>query len=124
MHRLRSEPLHPLLALVLLGGSAAVLWAHELPEVARAVLVVSYLLTAPGLAIVPFLGREHWLLHALLVLSLSVAIATLLATAMSEVGWWRVDFALDATVVLVVLTVLWRSWRDRDPHRSSLGGAR
>ncbi len=124
MHRLRSEPLHPLLALVLLGGSAAVLWAQELPEVARAVLVVSYLLAAPGLAVVPFLGREHWLLHALLVLALSVAVATGLATAMSEWGWWHVDLAVDATVVLVVVSVLWRWWRDRAAHPSALGGAR
>lgn len=124
MPRLRSEPLHPLLALGLLGASAVVLWAHELPEVARAVLVVSYLLTAPGLAIVPFLGRRHWLLHVLLVLSLSVSIATGLATAMSEAGWWHVDVALDATVVLVVVSVLWRSWRDRAGQPTAVGGAR
>lgn len=127
MQRLRSEPLQPLLALLLLATSAAVLWANELPQVPRAVLVVIYLLTAPGLAIVPFFGRDHWIFHVLLVLSLSVAIATLLATAMSLAGWWRVDLAVDATVALVVLTVLWRSWRDRSAvavRAPSNGGAR
>lgn len=124
MQRLRSEPLHPFLALLLLSASAAVLWAHELPEVGRAVLVVSYLLAAPGLAMVPFLGREYWLLHALLVLSLSVAIATGLATAMSVAGWWQVDLAVDGTVVLVVGTVLGRTWHDRAGRTSVLGGAR
>lgn len=113
MQPLRSEPLHPVVALLLLTTSAAVLGAHQLPEVPQAALVVSYLLIAPGLAVVPFLGRAHWIFHGLLVLSLSVAIATLLATAMSMAGWWHVGLAVDATVALVVLTVLWRLWRGR-----------
>ncbi len=79
----------------------------------RSALVVGYLLLAPGYALLPFFGREHWLLHGLLALSLGVALSVGIATAMSETGWWRVEVGVSATWLLVVLTVVWRTWRNR-----------
>jgi hypothetical protein len=121
---LRAEPLHPVVAGVLVGASAVMVVADRLPDGARAAVVVPYLLLAPGYALLPSFGREHRLLHALLALSLGVALATGIATAMSEVGWWRVGFGVGATLVLVVVAVLVRTWHDRVWVARVLGGAR
>ena len=123
MSPLRSQPLRPVLACLLLAWSGMVLWSYVLPEVVRPVVLVTYLLLAPGLAIVPSFGRPHWLFHLLLVLSLSVALATAVSTAMGVAGWWRVDVAVSATVALVTSVVTWRFWRDRTSGVSSRAGA-
>ena len=121
---LRAEPLHPALAAVLLLASALMGLADEMSTAPRAVLVVGYLLLAPGYALLPFFGGEHWLLHALLVLSLGVALAVGISTAMSETGWWRVEFGVRATGLLVLGAVAWRTWRNRDALVSLVGGSR
>jgi hypothetical protein len=110
---LRADPLHPALAVALLLASAGMVVADHLPAGVGGALVVAYLLLAPGYALLPFFGRQHWLLHALLVLSLGVALAVGIATAMSETGWWRVEVGVAATWLLVVVTVLWRGWRNK-----------
>lgn len=111
--RLRTEPIHPAVAAMLLAASALMCWAGQLPPTPRAVLVVSYLLLAPGYAVLPFFGREFLLFHALLSLSLGIALAIGLSTAMSVNGWWHVEAAVVATWVLVVAAVTWRLWRNR-----------
>lgn len=110
---LRAERLHPAPAAALLIASALMCFADDMSSGPRAALVVGYLLLAPGYAVLPFFGREHWLLHALLALSVGVALAVGIATAMSETGWWRVQVGVSATWVLVVGAVVWRSWRNR-----------
>lgn len=111
--RLRTEPIHPAVAAVLLVASALMCWSGELPAVPRTALVVGYLLLAPGYALLPFFGRGHLLLHALLCLSLGVALAIGVSTAMSVSGWWHVEAAVSATWLLVVASVCWRVWRNR-----------
>ncbi len=121
---LRADPLHPAVAAALLAASAVVGVADRLPVSLRAAVVVGYLLLAPGYAWLPSFGKEHRLLHFLLVLSLGLALAVGTATTMAETGWWRPDAGVGATWVLVVTAVLWRSWRNRTAVVRVVGGAR
>jgi hypothetical protein len=98
--------------------------SESLPTALRAPLVVGYLVLAPGYALLPFFGREHWLLHALLVISLGAALATLVATTMSEVGWWHVEVAVGATELLVLVAVVLRTWHNRAAVVRIVGGVR
>jgi hypothetical protein len=117
----RSAPIDPGLAAGLLLASAAVLWSAPLPDALRVPLVAGYLLLAPGYALVPFFGTEHWLLHGLLALSFSAALAIGLANTMAEAAWWRPELALRATVLAVTVVVLVRMWRDRAALRVLTG---
>lgn len=121
---LRADPLHPAVGAALLGATALMVVSESLPGVLRAPLVVGYLLLAPGYALLPFFGREHWLLHALLVLSTGTALATLAATAMTETGWWHVGMAVGVTELLVVTAVLARTWHNRRAVVRLVGGVR
>jgi hypothetical protein len=121
---MRAEPLHPGLAAVLLTASALMCVADHLPPSARAALVVGYLLLAPGCAVLPFPGRRHWLLHALLVVSFGTALAVGLATLMAVAGRWHVEAAVSLTWVLVVAAVGWRTWRNRSALVLLAGGIR
>jgi hypothetical protein len=122
MRPLRSQPIHPWLAGALIAWSAAVVLSHQLPEVPQAVLVVGYLLTAPGLAVVPSFGPSHRLFHGLLVVTFSVALATGLSTTMSVARWWHVEVALAVTVELVAVVLVWRVWRRRSSGALAGGG--
>lgn len=124
MRELHSEPISPVLAGVLVTSSALMIWADHVPEQLRVLLVVPYLLLAPGYAALPFFGPEHRLFHGLLALSLGIALAIGVSTAMSETGWWHVEVAVTGTVVLVVSCVLYRLWRDRVFVAAGVGGAR
>lgn len=119
---LRAERLHPALAALLLAASALLGFADLLPTAPRVAFVLCYLLLAPGYALLPFFGEEHWLLHALLALSMGVALAVGIATAMSETGWWRVEVGVAATGVIVVGAVAWRTWRNRAALAHLVGG--
>lgn len=121
---LRADPLHPVLGFVLLGATGLMSQSETLPAALRGPLVVAYLLLAPGYALLPFFGRQHWLLHTLLVISTGAAVATLAATAMSELGWWHVGVAVGATELLVVAAVVIRVWHDRDALVRPVGGPR
>jgi hypothetical protein len=98
--------------------------SETMPPALRGPLVVGYLLLAPGYAILPFFGREHWLLHTLLVISFGAAVATLVATAMAETGWWHVGAGVAATELLVVAAVVWRTWHNREAVARLVGGFR
>ena len=121
---LRADPLHPALAAALLGASVVMAVTDRLPDGLRAALVVGYLVLAPGYALLPFFGWEHWLLHALLALSLSISLAVLVATSMSVAGWWQVAPAVAATELLVVSTVICRTWRNKAEVIRLVVGAR
>lgn len=111
--RLRTEPIHPAVAAVLLVASALMCWAGQMPSEPRTALVVGYLLLAPGYAVLPFFGSRFLVFHGLLSLCVGIALAIGLSTAMSVAGWWHVDVAVAATWVFVVACVLWRVWRNR-----------
>lgn len=121
---LRADPLHPVLGVVLLAATVLMSLSETLPAALRGPLVVGYLLLAPGYALLPFFGRQHWLLHTLLVISLGAAVATLVATIMSATGWWRVGVAVRATELLVVAAVVVRAWHNRDAVGHLVGGPR
>ena len=121
---LRADPLHPVLAAALLGASAVMGLTDHLPAGLRGAVVVGYLLLAPGYALLPSFGREHRLLHALLALSLGVSLAVFISTSMSMLGWWRVDVGVAATELLVVSSVLWRTWRNKAAVAHLVGGVR
>jgi hypothetical protein len=121
---LRTDPLNPVAGAALLVATAVMAVSEILPAALRGPLVVGYLLLAPGYAVLPFFGKEHWLLHALLVLSSGAALATLVATTMSEIGWWHVGVGVAATELLVVTAVLVRSWRNRTAVVRLVGGVR
>jgi uncharacterized membrane protein len=121
---LRADPLHPAVGAALLGATALTVVSESLPTVLRGPLVVGYLLLAPGYAFLPSFGRQHWLLHALLVLSFGASVATLVATAMAETGWWHVDAAVGTTQLLVVAAVAWRTWHNREAVARLVGGVR
>ena len=90
--------------------------SESLPPALRAPLVVGYML--------PFFGRQYWLLHTLLVISLGAALATLVATTMSEIGWWHVEVAIGATELLVIVAVVLRTWHNRAAVVRMVGGVR
>lgn len=119
---LRADRLHPALAAVLLAATAVMGLADLLPGALRVTFVVVYLLLAPGYALLPFFGEEHWVLHALLALSLGVALAVGISTAMAETGWWRVEVGVAATALIVVAAVGWRTWRNRAALAHLVGG--
>ena len=111
--RLRTEPIHPAVAAALLVASALMCWSAEMPSGARTALVVSYLLLAPGYAVLPFFGSRYLMFHGLLSLCIGIALAVGLSTAMSVAGWWHVEYAVATTWLLVVVSVSWRVWRNR-----------
>jgi hypothetical protein len=98
--------------------------SETLPAALRGPLVVGYLLLAPGYALLPFFGRQHWLLHTLLVITFGASLATLIATAMAETAWWHVDAGVAATELLVVGAVVARSWHNREAVARVIGGLR
>jgi hypothetical protein len=121
---LRADPLHPVVGATLLAATALMGLSETMPAAVRGPLVVGYLLLAPGYALLPFFGRQHWLLHTLLVISLGAAVATLVATAMAETGWWHVEAGVAATELLVVAAVGWRTWHNREAVARLVGGVR
>ena len=121
---LRADPLHPAVGAALLGATALMGLSETLPAALRGPLVVGYLLLAPGYALLPFFGRQYWLLHTLLVISFGASLATLIATAMSETGWWHVKVGVGATELLVVAAVVFRAWHNREAVTRIVGGVR
>ena len=122
MSTLRARPMNPVLFGTLMVASAAVAFSAHLPDDARAGLVAGYLLLAPGYAVLPFLGRDHRVLHTMLALGIGVSFAILLSTAMSETGWWHPTAGVWLTVAVVVLVSVARIWHDRSDLAARVSG--
>lgn len=106
-------------ALVAGGTVLALLVALDAGGPLRLVLAVTYLLGAPGAALVRWLGIDDLALRASLVLALSVAVDLIVAQTLV----WAGAFDARAGVVAVVL-VTWSALAAATARRRRCGGDR
>jgi hypothetical protein len=94
----------------LLAG-CAVATLLPLGDPVRPLLVVSFLLVGPGLALVRLLGLDDLLATAVLAVATSVTAGTLLAQAMVYAGWWSPGLGLGVMLAVTLLAVAARAGR-------------
>lgn len=107
---------------LLLAFAAVVLLSIDVPGPVRAVVVVTALLTAPGLALMPRPGTGDPWARAGMTVALSVVVGVLVALASVWAQWWHPRL-VGAALLLVACGVLvarrragsWPWWRLRGP---------
>lgn len=97
----RPHPLPPVLAVA--AGAAVALSVLDVASPVRALVVTTFLLLGPGLAILDVWDLVSGWFGIALAFALSIALATLVATAQLYTGTWSPDHAL---IVLALATVV------------------
>lgn len=94
----------------------------DLPSATSGLIVLTFLLVAPGLAMSLHLGPMGIEARALVTIVGSVATATLTALAMISADAWSSDLGVAAVALVTQLTVVLAMWRRRDatPPRTAV----